>query len=133
MHLNSRLTDRVLLAAGRNHPTDITGCPVTGQIPSLYYDSRHCIHHSDRVRAECSCPLTGNAPNVALGEESVYTGDAARTPNEPAHLPVPGKLRRRRWRWQFQRRRSQEIQEQLLRHRLRWQQVSFNFLIHLYT
>lgn len=111
MHLDSRLTDCVLSSAGRNHPTNFTGRSITGQIFALYDDSRDSVHHSDRVRVERALPLTGNAPNVALGQESLHPGDAACAPNEPAHLPVPGKLRWRWWRWQFQRRRSQEIQE----------------------
>ena len=41
VHLHPAVAHRVLLAARRNHPADVTRCAAPGEIRALHHDTRH--------------------------------------------------------------------------------------------
>lgn len=114
MYFDPGLVDRLLPVAGRNHPTDIAGRPVTREISALHHDSRDCFHYRHCLRPERSFPVgrgndfqptglgylscglmqvAGDSSHVTLGQESLHSHHATIAVDEPADLFVPGKLR----------------------------------------
>ena len=52
MHLYSGVVDRVLSAAGRDHPPDVAGGALTGEVLALHDDSRHSFYYRHRLRSQ---------------------------------------------------------------------------------
>ncbi len=44
VHLHPAVVDRVLPAAGRDHPADVAGGAAPGQVPPLHHDTRVGVH-----------------------------------------------------------------------------------------
>lgn len=73
MLFDSTVSNSVLLAVSRNHPTYISGHPTAWKVLVVYNDSRDTLHLDYRMRTERALPvriLSWRSINIKIMDES---------------------------------------------------------------